>query len=169
MTTLAKTHSTVRALSALTLLAAALAGCVPSRDAGPELVELCRPDTVPDKPLRIGTLEVSPGTFDARLSVNDTYNEYGVHIALNQVDAQRLATLTRSTLNQRLPLRIGDVVISEPIVRTPILDGRILISGSFTRMGAEDVVRQISPPCLRLATSEEAAEPEAAAAGSGRE
>lgn len=144
----------LRAL-AIVVPALALVSCGGERESGPQYVELCRPDTVPDQALAIGDMEIAPGTFEARLSVNDAYGEYGVHIALNEDDAQRLAVLTRSRLNERLPLRIGEVVISEPIVRTPILDGRILIAGNFTRLGAEDVVRQISPPCLRLATSEE--------------
>ena len=131
-----------------------LASCGPGIQSGPELVELCRPDTVPDKPLQIGDLTIAPGTFEARLSVDETFGEYGVQISLSEVDAARLATLTRSSLNERLPLKIGEVTVFEPVVRTPILDGRILMAGSFTRLGAEDIVRQISPPCLRLATTD---------------
>lgn len=140
----------------LAACASGLAACSNGDDTGPRLVELCRPDTVPDQTLMIGDLDIAPGGFDARLSVNEAYGEYGVHIALGEEDARRLAILTRSSLNERLPLRIGEVVISEPVVRTPILDGRILISGNFTRLGAEDVVRQLSPPCLRLNRSGDA-------------
>lgn len=155
--------STIVIALAATVSAGLVSACAAERDAGPQYVELCRPDTVPDQPLTIGNLEIAPGSFDARLSVHEAYGAYGVHITLDEADAQRLAILTRSRLNERLPLKIGEVLISEPIVRTPILDGRILISGNFTRLGAEDVVRQISPPCLRLATSDETLETDAPA------
>ncbi len=157
--------STLPAAVSLAILSGVVSACSEAPPSGPQLMELCRPDTVPDQPLLLGDLEIAAGTFDARLSINEAFGEYGVHISLGEGDARRLATLTRSRLNERLPLKIGDVVISEPVVRTPILDGQILIAGNFTRLGAEDVVRQISPPCLRLATSDDAsAAPDAAPA-----
>ena len=131
-----------------------VSACAADQTAGPELVELCRPNNMPDRDLRIGNIDVAPGSYSVRLSVDPSYGQYGVQISLSEEDASRLMMLTRNQLNEVLPIRVGDETVFEPTVRTPILDGRVLISGGLTRVGAEEIVKQLSPPCLRLSPVE---------------
>lgn len=124
-----------------------IAGCSPRPSSQEELIEICRPEGVPAARLRIGDLEVPHDQMVARLYHVELTGEYGISIRLAEEYAYQLTQITRENLNAQLPLALDEDVIAEPVVRTPILDGRILIAGNFTRLEASDIVARLSAPC----------------------
>lgn len=113
-----------------------------------EEVEVCRPDGVEPAQLGIGPLEFAPQSFLASVQTSGPAGGYAIAIQLNETGAARLATLTREQLSQPVDLKLDDEVIASPVVHTPILDGRILIAGDFTRFTVTEIVERLAPPCL---------------------
>ena len=126
---------------------AGLAACSPRPSSQDQLIEVCRPAGMEAATLRIGEMEVPHDRMVARLHHVEITGEYGISIRLAEQYAYQLAQMTRENLNQRLPLAVGEDVIAEPVIQTPILDGRILIAGNFTRREAADIVARLSVPC----------------------
>ncbi len=126
---------------------AGLAACSPRPSSQEQLIEICRPAGMEAATLRIGEMEVPHDRMVARLHHVEITEEYGISIRLAEQYAYQLAQMTRENLNQSLPLAVGEDVIAEPVIQTPILDGRILIAGNFTRREAADIVARLSVPC----------------------
>lgn len=127
-------------------LAPLLAACAAPAET-PDL-DVCRPDTVEPAILGIGPLEFDPNAVLASIQTDGTTGRIGIAIQLNESGAGRLATLTRERLSQPVDLKLDGEVIASPVVHTPILDGRILIAGDFTRFTATEIVERLAPPCL---------------------
>lgn len=107
----------------------------------------CRPADIPPSTLRIGDLEVPSSRLDVEIRPITQGEAYGVHIQLDAEAAGRLADMTRYAVGKTLPVSLGDDVLVEPVVQTPILDGNLLLSGQFTRSRAEAIAQNLSPPC----------------------
>lgn len=125
----------------------ALSACAERAQAGASLSEVCRPESVAPAQLGIGTLVVPRDQIVARLQHLPITGEYGVSIRLSEAYAGAVAQMTREALGQPLALRLDDELIAEPVVNTPILDGRVLISGNYTRTAASEIVARLSGPC----------------------
>ena len=109
--------------------------------------EVCRPVDVEAAVLGIGRLEFQPRSLIAQVQEDPTTGAFGIHIQLDEAAAGRMATLTRESIGQALELRLDADVVATPTVTTPILDGRILIQGDFTRFAATEIVERLAPPC----------------------
>ena len=92
-------------------------------------------------------MEIPAHALSARLHRDDATGAYGVAIQLQEAGAARLAQITRERLGEPLDIALGEDVVTSPTVQTPILDGSILMTGGFTRVRAENIVRHLSPPC----------------------
>ncbi|NBC19734.1 MAG: hypothetical protein GVY06_01590 [Alphaproteobacteria bacterium] len=125
----------------------ALVGCAGPTDADGGLFSLCRPEGVAPGHLRIGDMQAHPETMEVRLDARGEGGWYGITIRLDPTAADRLAQVTRENIGQPLVLAIDGEIIAEPVVQTPILDGRVLISGNFTRHEAGAIVERLSPAC----------------------
>lgn len=110
-------------------------------------IALCRPDDLAPATLRIGDIEIPPDKMTAQLHQDEVMSVYGVAIRLQKAEAARLAQVTRERLGQPLEIALDDKVVTQPVVQTPVLDGSILVTGGFTRIRAETIVRRLSPPC----------------------
>ena len=126
---------------------AGLAACEPRPSSQAQLIEICRSADLESATLRIGEMDVPHDRMVARLHYVELTGEYGISIRLAEEYAYQLVQITRENLNQPLPLALNEDVFAEPVIHTPILDGRILIAGNFTRREAEDVVARLSMPC----------------------
>ncbi|MEL6567082.1 MAG: hypothetical protein AAFQ22_01605 [Pseudomonadota bacterium] len=133
--------------SGILLVCLTLAGCVDRPSAGESLTEICRPATVQPAQFGVGDLVVPRDQIVARLQHTSITDEYGISIRLTEQYSGAVAQMTRESLGQPLPLLLDNEVIAEPVVITPILDGRILISGNYTRTAASDIVARLSGPC----------------------
>ncbi len=111
-------------------------------------VDLCRPANTPPGRLGIGDMTVAAGSMSVRLDARGESGWYGIQIALDPDAADRLAQVTRENVGRPLLLSLDGEVIAEPVVQTPILDGRLLITGNFTRHEAGLIVERLSGPCL---------------------
>ncbi|MEO0466018.1 MAG: hypothetical protein AAF216_05710 [Pseudomonadota bacterium] len=109
---------------------------------------VCRPETISPAMLGIGPLEFAPQSVQAQVQEDSATGRFGITIQLDEDAAWSVATLTREQLGQPIELRLDEDVIASPVVHTPILDGRILISGDFTRFAATEIVERLAPPCL---------------------
>lgn len=132
--------------AALAALNSALAACTQG-PADTEPPDICRPADIEPAELSIGELTLAPGRFDAALHSAPGLRGYEIAITLSGQDAEALSRLTARHLGEPLVLKIGDEEMARPIVRTPILDGRVRISGDFTRAEAERLVLRLSPAC----------------------
>jgi hypothetical protein len=68
---------------------------------------------------------------------------YEVAITLRNSDRQAFATLTRRTLNRDLAFVVRNQLITVPRVDTPILDGKIVITGPRNESEADALVRSL--------------------------
>ncbi|MEM1150048.1 MAG: hypothetical protein AAGI03_05765 [Pseudomonadota bacterium] len=138
-----------RKTAMLSVIAASLyiAACAdrPEMEAG--LTEVCRPIGVEPAELTIGELTVPRDQLVAQLQHSPITGAYGVSISLSEQYARSIARATRENLGQTLAVRLDDEVVAEPVVNTPILDGRVLITGNYTRTAASDIVARLSGPC----------------------
>lgn len=125
----------------------AMTGCAERPQAGASLSEVCRPESVAPAQLRIGDLVVPRDQLVAQLQHSPISAEYGVSINLSEDYASAIAQMTREKIGLTLPLYLDDELIAEPVVNTPILGGRVLISGNYTRSAASDIVARLSGPC----------------------
>ena len=124
-----------------------ISACSDRPSAEETLIEVCRPDNVVSSDLGVAELRVPHDQLVARVHFTEITGEYGVSIHLSEEYAREMAQITRENLNQPLVLSLDDEVVAEPVVQTPILDGRILISGNYTRSQASEIVARLSGPC----------------------
>jgi preprotein translocase subunit SecD len=66
-------------------------------------------------------------------------NEPVVSFAFDALGARRFAEATRENVGTQLAIVLDSKVISAPVIREPILDGRGVISGNFTVQSASDL------------------------------
>jgi preprotein translocase subunit SecD len=52
--------------------------------------------------------------------------------------------LTNSGVGKPLPIILDGIILAEPVLRDPITDGQVMISGSFGVKDAERLAKQIS-------------------------
>ncbi len=131
----------------LVLTIFALAACTRSDPGDHGVVSLCRPAGTPPGQLAIGEMKVEAARMRVQLDARGEDGWYGILIGLDGPQADHLARITRENIGQPLRLAIDGNVLAEPVVRTPILDGRVLISGNFTRHEAGAIVAALSPAC----------------------
>lgn len=132
----------------LAILALAGAAACEARPATSETLEdVCRPAGLEAATLGIGDITVPHHKLVAQLHRSDIGGDYGISVRLAEEYAVELSRLTRENIGVPLALRLDDITIAEPVVQMPILDGRILISGNFTRAEASEIVARLSRPC----------------------
>lgn len=122
-------------------------GCVDTAPPEDNSIEVCRPGGVAPADLTIGELVVPHERLVARLQPDLYTDNYAILISFDEEGAAALAQLTRENLNAPIALSLDGEVISEPIVRSPILGGQLQITGNFTRNAASDIVARLSMPC----------------------
>lgn len=113
--------------------------------AAPVAPAFCRPADVAPGTLDIGPLSFGPG--EARMEVTEDGGFPALSISLEADAAADMARLTADLIGQPLALRVDGQTLMEPIVREPILDGRLQVSGRFSRAELEAIARRFAPPC----------------------
>lgn len=68
-------------------------------------------------------------------------------IQLTQSSAREFAELTRNTIGQIVELKLGDNVLIAPVVRAPISDGALQLSGNFTTKELQEIKFHLLPSC----------------------
>ncbi|MEM1106822.1 MAG: hypothetical protein AAGH87_10565 [Pseudomonadota bacterium] len=129
------------------MIALAAAACNQAPADDDALIEVCRPAGVEAATLGIGEISIPHDLAIARVQYTGVTGEYAVAVRLSQDHAEALTQLTREQLNQPISISLDGVVLTAPVVRTPILDGRILISDNYTRYEASEIVARLSGPC----------------------
>lgn len=76
---------------------------------------------------------------DARAGTNPETGEWVVNFTFNSVGARRFADVSRANVNHRFAIVLDEKVISAPVIREAITQGRGQISGSFTAQSANDL------------------------------
>jgi preprotein translocase subunit SecD len=76
---------------------------------------------------------------DATAGRNSESGEWVVNFTFNSVGARRFADVSRANVNHRFAIVLDDKVISAPVIREAITQGRGQISGSFTSATASDL------------------------------
>ncbi|MFI0352483.1 SecDF P1 head subdomain-containing protein [Actinomadura sp. 9N407] len=72
-----------------------------------------------------------------------TRGAYDVAVTLRTNDRRAFAALTRATLNRDLAFVVRDRLVTVPRVDTPILDGKVVITGPPNRAEANRLVRSL--------------------------
>ncbi|MEW2358131.1 hypothetical protein [Spirillospora sp. NPDC029432] len=80
---------------------------------------------------------------DLRVQRARTRGAYDVAVTLRTNDRRAFATLTRATLNRDLAFVVRERLVTVPRVDTPILDGKVVITGSSNRAEANRLVRSL--------------------------
>jgi preprotein translocase subunit SecD len=91
--------------------------------------------------------QVAPG-FDS------TTGERTVQFALKSDGAQKFATYTQASVGQYFAIVLDGRVVSAPVIKTPITDGRGQISGTFTTADQQLLVNTLKFGALPLALRE---------------
>ena len=76
---------------------------------------------------------------DARAGTNPQTGEWVVNFVFNSVGTRRFADVSKANVNHRFAIVLDDKVISAPVIREAITQGRGQISGSFTAASANDL------------------------------
>lgn len=86
--------------------------------------------------LKIKVADVKPG--------RDLLSEQPiVTLTLGPESKAALATFTQARLGEQVKMRVGDTVLSAPVIREPIMEGTLVINGQLTDETAEDLARAI--------------------------
>jgi hypothetical protein len=80
---------------------------------------------------------------DLRVQKARTRGAYDVAVTLRTNDRRAFATLTRATLNRDLAFVVRDRLVTVPRVDSPILDGKVVITGPPSRAEANRLVRSL--------------------------
>ncbi|XVQ11951.1 SecDF P1 head subdomain-containing protein [Spirillospora sp. CA-255316] len=80
---------------------------------------------------------------DLRVQRSRNRTAYDVAVTLRANDRRAFATLTRATLNRDLAFVVRDRLVTVPRVDTPILDGKVVITGPPNRAEANRLVRSL--------------------------
>lgn len=67
-----------------------------------------------------------------------------IYIDLTEAGARQFAEVSRRNINKRLAIIVNGHICEAPVVRTEISDGKIQISGSFSKQEGEDLAGKIS-------------------------
>lgn len=62
-----------------------------------------------------------------------------VLVTLLPESAEAFGAFTRAHVGKQIKVRLGDTLLTEPVIREPILGGKIVISGNFTAESARDL------------------------------
>ena len=76
---------------------------------------------------------------DARVSIDQRYNEPYVSLSFNSVGADRFAQITGDHTKERLAIILDGNVYSAPVIRERIAGGQAQITGRFTMDEAKDL------------------------------
>ncbi|RJP57287.1 MAG: protein translocase subunit SecD [Candidatus Auribacter fodinae] len=76
-----------------------------------------------------------------------------VGIEFTREGAKRFGTVTRENINKRLAILLDDVIVSAPVIRTEIPNGRAVIQGQFTSQEVQRLSRQLSGGALPVPLS----------------
>ena len=68
-----------------------------------------------------------------------------LHIALASAQARDLARLTAGRVGKKLPIRLNGRIVSAPLIREPLLAGRIALSGAGLPLAA--IAEAARRPC----------------------
>jgi preprotein translocase subunit SecD len=80
----------------------------------------------------------------AKLQKNSVTGQPEVGIVFTDHGRKAFADLTRTNINKRLAIVIGGKIVSAPIIRTEIPDGKATIAGNFSEADAKDLVARIN-------------------------
>jgi preprotein translocase subunit SecD len=73
-----------------------------------------------------------------------------VSITLSPSAQSRFTALTTANVGKQMPIKIGDRILSEPIVTEPIYGNKMQISGNMTFQTAVELAKAISAKGKRL-------------------
>ncbi|MHA3915103.1 preprotein translocase subunit SecD [Halovulum sp. GXIMD14793] len=73
----------------------------------------------------------------------DPYSKFGVQFKLSQTAAQHFGKHTSENIGRAFAIVLNDEVVSAPIVQSPILSGTGVITGSFTKEEATNIVKSL--------------------------
>lgn len=76
---------------------------------------------------------------DARVQINQRYNEPYVSISFNKKGARQFARITGENINKRLAIVLDNTVYSAPVIKSEITGGDAMIEGNFTEEEARDL------------------------------
>jgi preprotein translocase subunit SecD len=76
---------------------------------------------------------------EARVNIDQRYNEPNISIAFNSTGAKLFEQITTNNVNKRLAIILDDNVYSAPNINEPIAGGSAQITGRFTMQEARDL------------------------------
>jgi preprotein translocase subunit SecD len=67
-----------------------------------------------------------------------------VLVSFDTIAAKRIAKMTQDRVGKPLRVELDGRLLVEPVVRAPITDGQVMISGTFSVVAAVQLAKQIS-------------------------
>ncbi|MCK5504918.1 MAG: protein translocase subunit SecD, partial [Thermodesulfovibrionia bacterium] len=89
--------------------------------------------------LKKETLMTGEFLTQARVNIDQRYNEPNISIAFNSTGAKLFEQITTNNVNKRLAIILDDNVYSAPNIKEPIEGGSAQISGTYTMQEARDL------------------------------
>jgi preprotein translocase subunit SecD len=80
---------------------------------------------------------------DAEATVDPGTLQPAILLRFDAAGAQKLASFTRENMARALAIVLDGRVVSAPLIREPILDGRAQISGTLTKADAEEIAGRL--------------------------
>jgi len=96
-----------------------------------------------------GTIYVSPEIalsdpdIKGALATVDDRGRPAVAAELNLLGTQKFAIFTSNHIRERAAIIVDGKVVSAPVIRSPIMKGRLVINGDFTQDEAEALARSL--------------------------
>jgi preprotein translocase subunit SecD len=130
------------------LLSVALLGCT---DAKPPQLEFRIAETTPAKGLTEFTFNQTGESFfvhpDVLLTENDVASAsaalqgefWAIHLSLNSSGKEKFAALTGQYVGKQCAMILDGELVSAPLIRAPITEGKALIISDFTEDEARDI------------------------------
>jgi preprotein translocase subunit SecD len=89
--------------------------------------------------LKKQTLMTGDFLSEARVDIDQRYNEPSVSISFNSTGAKLFEQITTNNVKKRLAIILDENVYSAPVIQEPIAGGNAQISGTFTMQESRDL------------------------------
>ncbi len=83
--------------------------------------------------------------------MTDAFGHSEIELTFNETGTKRFAEVTRQNIDKKLAIIINGEILQAPVIRMEISGGQAVISGSFSKEEASDLVKKLNDAAKKAA------------------